>query len=71
METESCKQGLRPERGFPRRYRKKFSSSHAIALGTMRAKPLWTEIMEHLSEAEERPETDYYLEIRNQLYDDE
>jgi hypothetical protein len=40
-------------------------------MGTMRAKPLWTEIMEHLSEAEESgPETDY-LEIRNQLYDDE
>jgi hypothetical protein len=41
-------------------------------MGTMRAKPLWTEIMEKLSEAEESTgsETDY-LEIRNQLYDDE
>jgi hypothetical protein len=42
-------------------------------MGTMRAKPLWTEIMENLSEAEESSGSDGpdFLEIRNQLYDDE
>ena len=43
-------------------------------MGTMRAKPLWTEIMENLSEAEESgSETggSDYGEIRNQLYADE
>lgn len=40
-------------------------------MGTMRAKPLWTEIMENLSEAEENGSETDYSEIRNQLYDDE
>jgi hypothetical protein len=43
-------------------------------MGTQRAKPLWTEIMENLSEAEESgSETggSDYGEIRNQLYADE
>jgi hypothetical protein len=56
---------------FPASVSKEVLFKSRDRMGTMRAKPLWTEIMEHLSEAEESgPETDY-LEIRNQLYDDE